>query len=304
MFSARPASPAVFGFALALVASLGLPGPSGAQAVERTLYVSALDRAGTPVDTLGPSDVMVREDGVAREVLRVAKATTPMQIAVLVDTSAATSPDVTNVREAVLQFVKDMAPGNEISIVAYGDRPTILTDLTSNLVLLEQGVGRLFAQPNAGSYVLDAIVETCRGFVKREAERPLVVLFATEAVEFSAAHADEVIEHLREAGAALHALVLTRGGGGDLTNTEVRNRAVVFDRGTRESGGQRINLLTSMAYKAKAAELAAELRAQFAVVYARPQSLVPPSVTTVESASPGLTVRGMLARAPRRAPGD
>jgi hypothetical protein len=303
MITPRLVPTSAVGVALAAAALLGQPSPAAAQSVERTMFVSALDARGAPVEQLAPSDVMVREDGVAREVLRVRRATTPMQIAVLVDNSAATSPDITNLREAILSFVKAMAPGNEISLVAYADRPTILTDPTSNLVLLEQGVGRIFAQPNAGGYVLDAILETCRGFVKREAARPVIVVFATETVEFSHAHADQVIDELEAAGAALHALLLTRGGGGDLSNTELRNRAVVFDRGTRETGGQRVDLLSSMGFTAVAQTLAAELSGQFEVVFARPASLIPPSTTTVESASPGLTVRGMLARAPSRAPG-
>lgn len=300
MCTLRLGSLVPFGLAIGLA---GLPSAAAAQAVELTMYVSALDREGAPVEKLSPDDVLVREDGVAREVLRVARATAPMQVAVLVDNSAATEPDISNLREAILQFAKTMAPGNEVSIVAYADRPTILTNPTSNLQLLEQGVGRIFAQPNSGSYVLDAIVETSRGFVKRGAGRPVIVLFATEAAEFS--HADEVqvLDELAAAGAALHALVLTRGGGGNLSNTEVRNRNVAFDRGTRETGGQRVNLLTSMGYKAVAETLATELRAQFEVVFARPQLLIPPSKTTVESASPDITVRGMLARAPSRVPG-
>jgi len=303
MITSRLAPTSALGVALAAFALLGQPAPAAGQSVERTMFVSALDAKGAPVEQLAPSDVMVREDGVAREVLRVRRATTPMQIAVLVDNSAATSPDIANLRDAILSFVKAMAPGNEVSLVAYADRPTILTNPTSNLVLLEQGVGRIFAQPNAGSYTLDAILETCRGFVKREAGRPVIVVFATEAVEFSHAHSEQVIDELKASGAALHALVLTRNGGANLSTTELRNRAIVFDRGTRESGGQRVNLLSSMGYTAVAQTLAAELTNQFEVVFSRPASLIPPSKTTVESATPGLTVRGMLARAPARAPG-
>ena len=53
------------------------------------MYVSVLDKAGAPVPDLGPADFIVREDNVAREVLRVAPATDPMQIAILVDNSQA-----------------------------------------------------------------------------------------------------------------------------------------------------------------------------------------------------------------------
>ena len=57
-----------------------------AQALQRAMYVSALNEAGAPVPDLGPSDFIVREDAMAREVLKVEPAVEAMQIAVLVDT--------------------------------------------------------------------------------------------------------------------------------------------------------------------------------------------------------------------------
>ena len=58
------------------------------------MYVSALNDAGAPVPDLGPSDFIVREDNMAREVLRVEPAVEPMQIALLVDTSQAARNDI------------------------------------------------------------------------------------------------------------------------------------------------------------------------------------------------------------------
>ncbi len=60
-----------------------------AQTIQRALYVSVLNEAGAPVPDLGPSDFIVREDNVAREVLKVAPATEPMQVALLIDNSQA-----------------------------------------------------------------------------------------------------------------------------------------------------------------------------------------------------------------------
>ena len=74
--------------ALALAAcAVAWPGALVAQAIQRAMYVSVLNEAGAPVPDLGPTDFVVREDNIAREVLRVAPADEPMQIAVLVDTA-------------------------------------------------------------------------------------------------------------------------------------------------------------------------------------------------------------------------
>jgi hypothetical protein len=71
---------------------------------ERAVTVTVLDRAGAPVPELAPADVEVREDGVAREVLRVGPARAPMQIALLVDNSQAATNAIRELRDALLAF--------------------------------------------------------------------------------------------------------------------------------------------------------------------------------------------------------
>ena len=44
---------------------------------ERTLFVSAVDKRGVPVEGLGPEAFVVSENGVRREILRVSRATEP-----------------------------------------------------------------------------------------------------------------------------------------------------------------------------------------------------------------------------------
>src|SRR5213078_4121175 len=77
-----------------------------AQTRTRAMYVSALTDAGAPAADLGPSDFVVREDNVAREVLKVEPAVDPMEIAVLVDTSQAARNDISHIRTALPPFVK------------------------------------------------------------------------------------------------------------------------------------------------------------------------------------------------------
>ena len=89
--------PAAYVLRLALFAALTATFATGtgsntyaqAGARERTLFVSALDPRGEPVEGLNPNDFVVTEDGRAREILRVSRAIEPMDIAVLADNSAA-----------------------------------------------------------------------------------------------------------------------------------------------------------------------------------------------------------------------
>src|SRR5262245_43548232 len=111
MAGARPMA-----LTLAVAAAVAFAGRTpGAQAIQRSLYVSVLNEAGAPVPDLGPSDFIVREDRVAREVLRVAPATDPMQVAVLVDNSQAATAGIPEIRGGLHDFVVAMTTASAFS---------------------------------------------------------------------------------------------------------------------------------------------------------------------------------------------
>jgi len=257
------------------------------------MYVSVLNDAGAPVPDLGPADFVIREDNAAREVLKVAPAEEPMQIAVLVDTSQAARDDIAHIRTALPPFVAAMtAARSQVSLIAIGERPTVFTNYTTDAAELSKGIGRIWPLPDSGAYLLDAIVEVCQGFKKREATRPVIVSITTEGPELSNLHHDQVLEPLRASGAAFHAFTLGRPSASQ--SDEVRARNIVLDEGPRTTGGHRRDLLTSMALAGQLTQLANELNHQYRVTYARPQSLIPPERVTVAAAKPGLTARGTL----------
>jgi hypothetical protein len=289
----------VFAAALLLAAlALVRPGRLAAQAIQRSMYVSVLNEAGAPVPDLGPSDFIVREDNATREVLRVAPAEEPMQIALLVDTSQAARDNIPYIRQALPPFVAMLtgaAEGdvkNEIAIVAIGERPTIFTNGTTNRVNLQKGIDRLWSLQGTGAYLLDGIIEVCQGFKKRDARRPVIIAITTEGPELSNRQHDQVLDPLRASGAAFYALAIGHPSGS--LSDEARNRNIVLDEGPRATGGRRDEMLTGMALSSKLKQLADELMHQYRVTYARPQSLIPPEHVTVAARKPGLTARGTL----------
>jgi hypothetical protein len=280
------------GGALALLFSVAVL----AQSTERVLYVSAWDeKTHAPVTGLGGGAFTVREDGRAREVLRVTPATSPMPIAILVDNSQAARDHIADIRKGLTSFVKAMHGVGPIAIVGVADRPTILRDYTTDPKQQLDGVNRVFAMPDSGATLLDAIVETSRGLEKREEDRAAIVILTTENIEFSTRHYDDVLEGLAKGGAMLHAIVLTTPAGTRL-DEPARNRAFVLDRGPKDSGGTRVDVLASQAFEQKLLELAAILKSQHRVVYARPQALIPPEKIEIASAKAGVEANGGPAR--------
>ena len=280
--------------AAGLVAALLVAVPSAAQTVERDMFVTVLDRAEKPVLTLGGPDFVVREDGRVREVLRARRATDVIDIALLIDNSQALGSQVNDVRKGLEAFIAKMRPQAQISIIGLADRPTIHADYTDSQEQLSRGIGFIFPVQGAGAYTLDAVDEVLKGFEKRKPERSAVVVVWAGGVEFSTGIYQPLVEKLRARGTTLHVIVIGAQTPPDSRTTEGRNRELLFDRGTTDTGGRRDNVLTSMATGDALDRLADELLGQYRITFARPDTLVPPEKTEVAVRPPGLTARGIL----------
>ena len=268
-----------------------------AQAQQRVVYASALGDKGAVVTGLGPSDFVVREDKVTREVLNVTPASEPMQLALLVDNSQAADPYVRDIREALSGFIRALGADptgakHQVAVITIGERPTINTDYTTNLEQAIKGSQRIFAIPATGAYLLDAVIETSKGIRKRESPHPVIVAVITSGVDLSDRPYQTVLEPLGASGAALHVLVIGHTLTGD------QDRMMVLDQGTSRTGGRYDTVLTGTGLAPRMKQLADELTHQYKVTYARPQTLIPPERVTISAARPGLTIRGNAQTAP------
>lgn len=293
---------------LVLAASLGGSAAADAQSVERRMLVSVVDGDGTPVTGLEAADFEIREDDAAREILRVDAAGAGRQIAVLVDTSEQAVRATSDVRRGLSAFVDGMHEGNRITIVSFGGPPRILVESTSDVGRLRDGIGRVFPQAGQASYMLDAMYEVSEGFVRRGADRPVMVVLTMEGIDYSNRQSREVLERIDESGAAVYTLSVEArrafaggqpGGGLDSVFDARRQqfeRDLVLARGTADSGGRHRDLFASSAVERAMQEIVAELRNQYLVIYSRPDLLIPPEEVRVSVDRPGLTARRNLLR--------
>ena len=266
-------------------------GQAGAR--EQTLYVSAVDSKGEPVEGLGPEAFVVTEDGRRRELLRVSKAIEPIDIALLVDNSAAAGPNTNDLRRSLSAFVAKMGPANQIAVITLADRPTIVTDYTNDPKKLSDAV-KVFPMPGSGMTLLDGLIETSKGIGKRETPRAVIVAVVTDGTEFTNYYSRDVVRALTDAGVQLHLV-----GIGRFVHSEehaTRERSFLLTEGPRATGGQQVTVLASTGLDQALARLARELSAQYKVVYSRPDSLIPPEKVEVSSARADITMRGSPSR--------
>lgn len=264
-----------------------------AQANQRSLTVGILDRSDAPVSDVTIDDVIVREDGVAREIVNVAPAPPPTDLVLLVDDSQAASPAWRDLREALTAFVETMAdltPPPSIRLATFGDRPTTVVDFNPSFSAISRGIDRIVPRPGAGATLLEAIDESAGALRRRKAERPVIVAFVVEdGPEFGSLRHTNIADALKQSGASLWTLVLTARGGAGSSDAE-RERDIVLGDVTRQSGGRNQTVLAAQGLTTAFRTLAGQLNSRWEVTYGRPDTLIPPSRLEIEGRGPDLQV--------------
>jgi hypothetical protein len=269
----------------ALTLPLGAVLTAQREVTQRHVYVRVVDAKGAPVATLTPRDVVVREDGVAREVIGVSAAPPPTHLVLLVDNSPEAERVLIELRTAVTAFARQMnqlAAPPAMMLTTFAERPTRVVDFTTSDIAIENGIKKVFPRPGSGAYFLDAIVETTGALQKAKAARPVIVAFTMDAsAEFSDRVHRNVEEALDEAKASLWTIQLQTVGA--RTGTNSRERESVVGDVTTWSGGMNKPVLSAQGLAAAFAEVAAAILGRVDVTYGRPASLIPPKRISVEA---------------------
>jgi VWFA-related protein len=279
---------------LLLALALGSARTASAQADERVVYASVVDKTGAAVLALTEKDFVVREDGQAREILRVARDTDPLQIALLIDNSRSMRNQISDLRRAAVAFIDGVREGVPVALITLGERPTIAVAYTTDHEALKKGANRLFATNDSGNYLLDGIAESAQGLAKRTTWRSVIVAI-TGTADLSYRLYPDTLKLFRASGAQLHVLTLGTDPGSD-------DREIVVSQATDETGGRNETVLASMGLPAKAAQLASEISSQYRITYGRPQRLIPPKEMEVSVKDPDLRARGMFMKTEKERP--
>jgi Ca-activated chloride channel family protein len=111
-----------------------------------------MNRLVTGLDKL---NFEVYEDNVRQEIRHFSSEDAPVSLGIIFDMSGSMSNKIEKSREAVVEFMRTANPEDEFFLVAFSDRPEILSGFTSSI---EDIQGRLvYAVPKGRTSLLDAI---------------------------------------------------------------------------------------------------------------------------------------------------
>lgn len=282
---------------LAALAPGAAPGALGQSAVDKTIFLSVLDEAGKPVTDLKLGEILIREDGVDREVVSVERATQPLYVALLVDTTAAAEPYILDIRRSLVAFarqIKQAGPDARISVTEFGQAAVPIVPFTADVEKLERDINRIYPKRDAPSVLLEALIDAGGSLARQNSPRRAIVAFNMEGtLERSREDPGRIQEALRRAGAQLWVVSLTK----DRTKQEaLSQRDIVLNALTKNTGGKREFIVAESAIEGYMKAYADALTSQYAVTYKRPASDRPKVVQTGLARSGALKLHaGMFA---------
>jgi hypothetical protein len=268
-------------------ASVWIPATAARQrAIEQRHVIATVVGPGdTAVPDLGIRDFIVREDGVARELVRVSPAAAPSHLAFVIDTSAIIEPALIEIRAAVAAFSRRMAavpnPASQ-ALVTVGERPMRVVDFTTRGAAVAVAAEQLVYRRGSGAHLLDGIIETAQALKRAEATRPVIVAFSVAlGQEFSTANWQRTEAVLRDAGVTLWTVEL-RGGNVSSGQDDIDRDTVVTDV-ARRSGGFSESVLSKEGLGLGFDRVATLLTSAYDITYGRPESLLPPTRIAVST---------------------
>jgi VWFA-related protein len=149
--------------------------------------VSVLDRQGRFVPDLKREDFHVFENGVEQSIAYFEPAEKPFTVALLLDTSASTHFHLQDIREAAIEFAKQLRPQDKVLIVSFNDEVLLLTEVTNDLNLIETVIEEN-ANTGSSTRLYDAVDLTIRERLNKIKGRKAIVLF-TDGVDTSSQQA-------------------------------------------------------------------------------------------------------------------
>jgi len=160
-------------------------------------FISAVDATGAPVMDLQPEDVVMTEDGVRQQVVRVEPHPVPMKLTIAVDNSPDSAEAVVHYRSGLQGLIEALPPGVEVTLISTSPQPrTVLRPTTDRAQILRAVTG--FSPEQGRPRFTDALVEWSKRLESEARDRkmtpyvPVMVAISTTAPEQSSYQPSEV----------------------------------------------------------------------------------------------------------------
>lgn len=238
------------------------------------LNVTVQDRGSKFVRGLQPGDFVVYEDGVRQNVEFFESTRVPVDLIVMLDTSASMGDKLALVRDAASGFLRTLRPEDRGAVVSFASSVNVLQPLTTDRAALQGAVDHIHASGN--TCLNNAVYIALKQFGLRaqaagEVRRQAIVILSDGADTASLVSFDDVLALARRLAVSIYTVSLQ-------LPLEAKIAAAIGQRGledeadytmktlAKETGGQSFFPAPS-ALKGVYASIATELASQYSIGY-------------------------------------
>jgi hypothetical protein len=217
--------------------------------------VSASDAAGAPVTDLGPEDILMSENGVRQQVVRVEPLAIPMKLTIAVDNGLDSADVLAHYRSGLTGLVEALPREVEITLITTSPQPRTVVRPTTDRTQILRGVNG-FAPEQSRPRFSDALVEFSER-LKREARDPkaapylpVLLMVSTAAIEtrdYQPEDIEKAVAFLVTRRAKVNAIVVSTRPGDVATSAgrDLTMQSIVAIPAAKATGGRYEGLAVS-----------------------------------------------------------
>ena len=241
--------------------------------------VAVLDDKGHFIPKIPPGNFRILEDGVPQQVSNFGQSEAPMTICMVIEFSARFQAFWSwgwgETLQASYGFLETLKPDDNIAVVAYDMRPTILADFSPDKRKAEEALSRLRIPGFSESNLFDAVTDMADRMSGIEG-RKAILLLASGVDTFSKITFDTARRRLQEAGVPIYTIsilqsarIMAEANGmmgpiGEMDFLQADNEMRTF---AKETGGQSFFPRFMAEYPAVFRQIEDSLRNQYSLAY-------------------------------------
>lgn len=231
------------GVALSAAASVTLIG----QEEQFQFIVSASDAEGRPITDLTREEIVMSENGVANEIVKVEPFQVPVKLTVAIDNGPLSRDALGHYRTGLTGLVKALPADVEVTLITISPQPRMVVRPTTDRVRILRGVNE-FAPQDESPRFTDALVEFSKRYqeeledTRRADSLPVLVMISTTATEASSYEVPEIekaLGFLQARKAKVYVtMTSTREQATGLAAINTARQAIIAIPATKATGGK------------------------------------------------------------------
>jgi len=249
---------------LAVLLTLAVAAPAAGAAHDgaRSVTVAVYTKKAVPVENLQPDELSVKENGQEQAVLAVERDHRPLDVALIIDSSAALGPLYRrDLVDAAMGFWRALPEEARLAIWTSGGAPSKIVDFGTDEETGEEALKMVAA--GGKNYTLDTIIEASRDLRGERAARRVLAIVTNTDVEASKTLIERTFRIVGRTHVTPMCILIKAGG----KPAQTWDSETLFEKLGEGYGGIYEEILTPMAAAKRLDGVAADLGSQYQVRY-------------------------------------